>query len=115
MPSPTLMTVPTSLTVTPVSKFSICWRMMSLISFALIGSIINTDWSLIFGLGSLKARLALWIKVQSPKTKDRRLSRHFFLNLLQMISHRAVVNGRANACHQSANQLLIGGEIDPHV
>jgi len=27
-------------TVTPASKFSICWRMMSLISFALIGSMI---------------------------------------------------------------------------
>ena len=39
MPSPTLMTVPTSVTVTPDSKFSICWRMISLISLALIGSI----------------------------------------------------------------------------
>ena len=40
MPSPILMTVPTSVTVTPASKFSICCRMISLISLALIGSLL---------------------------------------------------------------------------
>ena len=36
IPSPTLITVPTSATVTPASKFSICRRMILLISSALI-------------------------------------------------------------------------------
>src|ERR1041384_6465209 len=119
MPSPTLMTVPTSATVTPASKFSICWRMISLISFALIGSIsgylnfatearrhrdrTKNLRATICSLIILRVSVPLWLALGSS---------HLFLNLLQLAAHRAVVNSRADSRHQSADDVRISSEVD---
>src|ERR1051326_5092551 len=107
MPSPTLITVPTSITVTPASKFSICWRMISLISFALIGSMSHFR----FAIASCRFESVF---NRRSKGNWQCLSRHPFLYQLQLISHRAVVYGRADARHQSADEIGILLEIQPH-
>src|SRR3712207_3286876 len=93
MPSPILMTVPTSVTVTPASKFSICRRMMSLISFALIGSMIR-------------------IRVSENFKAARSASPgHLPLYLFQLPAHRAVVERRADARQDAADERVVNVEL----
>src|ERR1043165_2320279 len=89
MPSPILMTVPTSVTVTPASKFSICRRMISLISFALIGSMI-------------RIRVSEKFKAECSTRLD-----HLPLYLFQLPAHGAVVERRADARHDAADERVV--------
>src|SRR5713226_10392000 len=108
MPSPTLITVPTSITVTPASKFSICWLMMSLISFALIGSMIH------FRFAIANCQFDLSFNRQSKIGNRQCLARHSLFDMMKMIAHRAVVNGRADPRDNAAEQIRIGGKVDAH-
>src|SRR5437870_2083203 len=128
MPSPTLITVPTSITVTPASKFSICRRMMSLISFALIGSMIHFRFTKLATearrhrgnakeshweteAGYHPQNVFSFLRVSVPLWQSS-CSRHFLLNHLQLIAYRAVVNGRADPRDNAADQIRIDGIVD---
>src|SRR5204862_4978792 len=114
MPSPTLITVPTSATVTPVSKFSICCRMISLISFALIGSMIHFR----FPISDFRFPFADMISLLQSAIDNwaigNVLACHLLFNLLQLIAHRPVVDSRTYARHQTADETGIGIELNPH-
>src|SRR6266496_1871948 len=95
MPSPILITVPTSITVTPVSKFSICLRIISLISLARIGSMISS-------------------MVRRVLRRVDSFPRKFQRKPLQLATHGSIKNSRADMSHHSTDKPFVGCEAKPY-
>src|SRR5215216_1136325 len=118
MPSPAWMTVPTSLTSTLVSKPSICWRMILLISSALIPSIYQLRGR---GVPDVYARdTAACEAHREPCRPTRRLFLPiaFFQSMsdiLKLRSYRAVINDRPDARDHAAYKRGVGLEFELHL
>ena len=79
------------------------------------------DWfhNLFFVLGALcfvcrKCDLVFSHQRPNHKVQSSFLPSHSLLNLLQLVANRTVVYGRADARHESADQVRIGFKIYPY-
>src|SRR3712207_5952843 len=110
MPSPTLMTVPISETVMLESKFSICERIISLISLAFIASIILSVVSC-----QLSVVSCCFLGNEQRTTDDGLASNHLFFQIFQLRFDRAVVDGRADFGDDAADNALVDVKIQADV
>src|SRR3989337_2213623 len=92
MPSPTEITEPTSATFMTVSKFSICWRMILLISSALI--------------------CAMFTPYRESVVS---LAHQVGAEAIELPANRSIIDGAADPGHHSPNQGRIERKIHPHL